>query len=162
MNKIFTFVLATALLIGISSTQSYAKESANAIEVKQIEVIPTESLDKSFNEITTYTTLDNQHESDWINDKLGYYDYKVEVKFALDSNEKFKECKGYISKKIKWLASANPNFTVLCEIENATHSVSSNKDKITIEFDMVYEYSPDWFGDSWTEHKKYVLKLDEI
>nr|WP_312580086.1 hypothetical protein [Sedimentibacter sp.] len=152
-KKLVVMVLASVMAMSMSAT-AFASENDSAA------TIPSNNIMSNY-VVEPMATYEHTFETDRISDNLGYYDYSIRIEYNLDSNGKFSSVQGYITKYMNLLAT-NPNYTVICEINNATHSISSNKEKITIKFDMDYEYIPDWFGSGWTETKTYVLDLSDI
>jgi hypothetical protein len=145
-----------------TESKIFSKENLELERVETIEVFDQEAswVDEFSNTLTSSKSYPNKHESDWLSDRIGYYDYKVKIDFALNSRGKFRKCNAYISKKMNFLAYINDYFTVMCEIKNAVYTLT--EDKITVKFDMVYSYIPDWYGNGWTESVEYVLNLSDI
>lgn len=114
---------------------------------------------ESGNEFDIMLLSDYEHvyETGYMSDNIGYYDYKLKIHFNKNAAGKFTDCVGYIYTDMNTLAVSNSNYVITCSISDATHSISSDGTKITIKFNMNYQYSPAIFGDGWTEQKTFIL-----
>lgn len=154
-KKLFTLILAIVLCMSSSMT-AFASENDN---------VPFQTYDAGIigeQNLLAAASFDNVYQTDHMSDKIGYYDYSLKINFNKSAAGKFTDCLGYIYTHMNTLAVLNPNFVVTCSISNATHSISSDGTKITINFDMNYAYSPSFYGSGWTEHVTYVLYNYEV